>query len=304
MTKTDLAASVAVLTNHTAGRGRRHRVVPAVLDRLAEAGLPLRQLEATTGAAAEAACRQAVADGAAALVALGGDGTLHAALQAVAGTSVPFGVVPLGTGNDLAAGFGLPRDPLAAAGALATALRTNRSRTVDLARVSGADGTQRWYGGVLAAGFDAVVNERANRMSWPRGDRRYDLAILAELARLRPRAYRMHLDGAEHEFEGVLVAVGNTTSYGGGIRICPRADPTDGLLDVVVGAAMSRATLIRLRPAAYRGRHLQHRLVTAYQAREVRLECEGITTYADGERCCPLPATITAVPGALRVLAT
>src|SRR5690606_2757941 len=143
-----------------------------------------------------------------------------------------------------------------------------------------------------------------NRMSWPRGDRRYDLAILAELARLRPRAYRMHLDGVEHEFEGVLVAVGNTTSYGGGIRICPRADPTDGLLDVVVGAAMSRVTLIRLRPAAYRGRHLQHRLVTAYQAREVRLECEGITTYADGERCCPLPATITAVPGALRVLAT
>src|SRR5690606_8060258 len=277
---------------------------PAVLDRLAGAGLPLRQLEADTGATAETACREAVAAGAAALVALGGDGTLHAALQAVAGTSVPFGVVPLGTGNDIAAGFGLPRDPLAAAAALATALRTQRSRPVDLARVTRPGGTERWYGGVLAAGFDAIVNERANRMRWPRGDRRYDLAILAELARLRPRGYRLQLDGEAHEFEAVLVAVGNTVSYGGGIRICPRADPTDGLLDVVVGLAMSRTMLIRLRPAAKRGNHLRHKLVRAYQAREVRLACEGITAYADGERCGPLPITITAVPGALRVLAT
>jgi len=293
---------VAVLTNHTAGRGRHRRLLPAVRDRLAAAGHPVQQLTASTGPAAEAACHAAVAGGAAALVVVGGDGTLHAALQALAGTGVPLGVVPAGTGNDIATGLGFPPAPLAAAEAVAAALRSGTSQAVDLVRVTGPDGARRWYGGVLAAGFDAIVNARANRIRWPRGDRRYDLAIFLELVRLRPRAYQLHLDGVEHRFNGVLVAVGNTASYGGGIRICPDADPTDGLLDVVVGGAMSRITLARLRSRAYRGTHLQHRLVTSYRAREVRLAAEGITTFADGEPCTRLPATLTAVPGALTVL--
>jgi diacylglycerol kinase (ATP) len=291
-----------VLTNPAAGRGRHRRVLPAVLDRLAAAGRPLRQLTAGTGAEAEAACRAAVAGGAGALVVVGGDGTLHAALPALAGTGVPLGVVPAGTGNDLAAGFGFRTEPLAAAQAVATALRERTTGRVDLVRVTGADRTVRWYGGVLAAGFDAIVNAHANRMRWPPGDRRYDLAIFLELVRLRPRAYLMHLDGVPHRFTGVLVAVGNIASYGGGIRICPDADPTDGLLDVVVGGPMSRTTLVRLRPRAYRGTHVGHRLVTSYRAREVRLAAAGITSYADGEPCAPLPVTLTAVPGALVVL--
>lgn len=293
---------MAVLTNHTAGRGRYGRLLPAVRERLATAGRPLRPLVADSAEAAEAACRDAVADGASALVAVGGDGTLHAALQALAGTGVPLGVVPAGTGNDLATGLGFPAAPLAAADVVAAALRAGTSRRVDLARVTGPDGTQRWFGGVLAAGFDAIVNARANRLRWPRGDRRYDLAIFLELVRLRPRAYLMHLDGVPHPLSAVLVAVGNTASYGGGIRICPDADPTDGLLDVVVGGQMSRITLARLRPHSYRGTHVHHRLVTSYRARQVRLAADGITTYADGERCLPLPATLAAVPGALAVL--
>lgn len=293
---------MAVLANHTAGRGRHRRLLPEILDRLAAAGRPLQQLSAGTGGSAEAACHAAVAGGAGALVVVGGDGTLHAALQALAGTGVPFGVVPAGTGNDIATGFGFPSTPLAAADAVATALRGGTSRRLDLVRATGPDGGLRWYGGVLAAGFDAIVNARANRIRWPKGDRRYDLAIFLELVRLRPRDYLMHLDGVPHRFAGVLVAVGNTASYGGGIRICPHADPADGLLDVVIGGPMSRTTLVRLRPRAYRGTHLQHRLVTSYRAREVRLDSAGITTYADGERCVPLPATFTVVPGALAVL--
>jgi diacylglycerol kinase (ATP) len=299
----DPPGPVAVLTNDTAGRGRRRRLLPAVLERLAGAGRPLRQLDAGTGATAETACHYAIADGASAVVAVGGDGTLHAALQAVAGTGVPLGVVPAGTGNDLAAGFGVPAAPLLAAEAAAAARRAGTSRPVDLARVRGPDGATRWYGGVLAAGFDAIVNDRANRMRWPRGDIRYDLAIFLELLRLRTRPYLVELDGDAHRFDAVLVAVGNTATYGGGIRICPDADPADGLLDVVVGADMGRLTLARLRPRAYRGTHVQHRLVTAYRAREVRLVAEGITAYADGEPCAPLPIIVTSVPEALRILA-
>ncbi len=293
---------VAVLANPTAGRGRHRGLLPDLLDRLATAGRPLRPLSATSADEAEAACRAAVADGAIALIAVGGDGTVHRAMQAVAGTAVPFGPVPAGTGNDFAAETGFPSEPRAAVDVIAAALRQGRSRPVDLARMTGADGVVRWYGAVLAAGFDAIVNERANRMRWPRGPRRYDLAILAELARLRPRRYTLTLDGERIEVDAVLVAVGNSASYGGGMRICPDADPTDGLLDVVVGGRFDRRTLIRVKPRIYAGTHVAHPLVHTYRARTVTIAAEPITTYADGERSLALPVTITAVPQALHLL--
>lgn len=262
----------------------------------------MRLLEAHSADQAEAACHAAVADGVAALVAVGGDGTVHRALQAVAGTPVPFGAVPAGTGNDFAMDTGFPADPLAAVEVIADALRAGRTHPVDLARLTGADGTRRWYGAVLAAGFDAIVNERANRMRWPRGPRRYDLAILVELARLRPRRYKLRLDGEPQEVDAVLVAVGNAPSYGGGMRICPDADLSDGLLDVVVGGRFDRLTLMRVKPSIYQGTHVRHPLVRSYRVREVELAAEGITTYADGERVLDLPVTVTAVPAALRLL--
>ncbi|MET7833448.1 diacylglycerol kinase family protein [Micromonospora sediminicola] len=293
---------VAVLANPTAGRGRHRGLLPRILERLGGAGRPVELLTARTPVEAEAACRAAVDGGAGALVAVGGDGTVHRAVQAVAGTAVPFGPVPAGTGNDFAVETGFPADPLAAVETIAAALAAGRSRPVDLARLSRPGGDDRWYGAVLAAGFDAIVNERANRMRWPRGPRRYDLAILVELARLRPRRYRLTLDGVPQEVDAVLVAVGNAASYGGGMRICPDADPTDGLLDVVVGGRFDRRTLMRVKPRIYQGTHVTHPLVRAYRARTVELAAEGITTYVDGERSFDLPVTVSAVPSALRLL--
>lgn len=296
------AGPVAVLANPTAGRGRHRGALPAILERLGAAGRPVELVRAGSPAEAEEACRAAVVEGAAAVVAVGGDGTYHLALQAVAATGVPFGAVPAGTGNDLAVQLGLPTQPLAAAEVIAAALRAGRTRAVDLARITVAGRPPRWFGAVLAAGFDAIVNERANAMRWPRGPRRYDLAIVLELARLRPRRYALRLDGEPLELDAVLVAVGNTASYGGGMRICPAADPTDGLLDVVVGGAMNRRTLMALKPRVYRGTHVEHPLVRSFRARVVELSAEGIVGYADGERSYPLPLTVTADPGALRLL--
>ncbi|MGC4897098.1 diacylglycerol kinase [Micromonospora sp. DT31] len=293
---------VAVLANPTAGRGRHRGLLPRILERLGAAGRPVEVLRARSAQEAEAACHAAVAGGVGALVTVGGDGTVHRAVQAVAGTGVPFGPVPAGTGNDFAVDTGFPADPMAAVDVIAAALAAGRTRAVDLARLSHAGVEDRWYAAVLAAGFDAIVNERANRMRRPRGPRRYDLAILAELARLRPRRYRLTLDGEPHEVDAVLVAVGNTASYGGGMRVCPDADPADGLLDVVVGGRFDRRTLIRVKPRIYRGTHVTHPLVRTYRARTVEVAAEGITTYADGERALDLPVTVTAVAAALRLL--
>jgi diacylglycerol kinase (ATP) len=298
---------VAVLTNPAAGGRANRRLVPQILTRLGSSGRELTMVSAGSGAEAEQACRAAVDGGASALVAVGGDGTLHAAIQAVAGTEIPFAVVPAGSGNDFAAALGVPTDPLVAADRVARALARAPDlvniRRLDLARVCGADGTQRWFAAVFGAGFDAIVNERANRMRWPRGDRRYDVAILLELLGLRPRRYRIRLDGGtERVLEAVLVAVGNSASYGGGIRICPGADPADGLLDVVIGHRMGRLTLASLWPRAYRGTHLSHRRVESHRAREVWIDAPDVVGYADGERCLPLPVTITCVQGSLCVL--
>ena len=293
---------IAVLANPSAGRGRHRVLLPGVVPALEASGLGVRMLVAGTGPDAEQACHRAVADGAAAVVAVGGDGTVHRALQAVAGTETGFGVVPAGTGNDFASAVGVPRDPLEAAARIAGALRDHRHHRFDLARTVDAHGARRWFCAVLAAGFDALVNERANRMRRPAGPRRYDLAILLEMARLRARAYVVCADGVEHRFPAEIVAVGNCASYGGGMRILPGADPSDGLLDVIFAAPLGRGGLARLKPRLRHGTHVSDPRVTVLRAREVRIEAEGIIAYADGERLGPLPVEVRCVPGAIRLL--
>ncbi|MEV6927952.1 diacylglycerol kinase [Dactylosporangium sp. NPDC051485] len=294
--------NIALLANPTAGKGRRASLLPVVVERLGAGGAAVTVLAGGSAAQVRAEAHRAVEDGCDALVAMGGDGTVHLGLQAVAGRPVPFGIVPAGTGNDFAVRLGLPASPVAAAGVVADALRDGTRRSIDLARLEGADGTRVWFGAVLAAGFDAFVNERANRIRWPRGPQRYNRAIVEELLALRPRRYRMSLDGIPAEFDSVLVAVGNTESYGGGFRILPGADPADGLLDVVVAEPLGRLTLMRLRPKVLKGTHVHDRRVRTMRARTVELAADGVTAYADGERICPLPVTITCVPGALTLL--
>jgi diacylglycerol kinase (ATP) len=298
-----VTAPLAVLVNPTAGRGRHRGEIDAVLERLRRAGAPVEVLAADSVELVPKVCAAAVEAGAAALVAVGGDGTVHLGLQAVAGTGVPFGIVPAGTGNDIATNLGLPTAMLAAADAIAEAYRAGWTRTVDLGRATTADGTVRWFAGVLGAGFDALVNERANRMRFPRGPRRYDLAIFAELVGLRPRPYTLGLDGTPSTHNAVLVAIGNTAAYGGGYRICPDADPGDGRLDVLVGGEFTRAELVRILPRVREGTHLSHPKVDSYRAGTVTLGAAGIVAYADGERTGPLPLTATAVPDALTLLA-
>jgi diacylglycerol kinase (ATP) len=256
-------------------------------------------LPAATRAAAERQAAAAVAAGTAAVVAVGGDGAAHAGLQAVAGTPTPLAVVPAGTGNDLALALGAPRDPVAAARAAAADLRTGQRRTLDAGRTG-----ERWWATVLCCGFDSAVTDRANRLRWPRGPRRYDVAIAAELARLRPREVTVVLDGAARTLPVTLVAVGNTPWYGGGMRVCPAADPADGAFDVTVVGPVSRRELVATRPRLTAGTHVGHPAVTVHRAARVELAGEGLTTYADGEPVAPLPVASVCVPGALQVVGT
>ncbi len=289
---------IAVLVSAAAGRGRARALGDTVLDELRAAGLDPTVLDATTGAEAEAKARAAVAAGTAAVVAVGGDGTAHAALQAVAGTATPLGLVPAGTGNDLALALGVPSDPAAAVGALAADLRAGEVRSLDAGRVG-----DRWWATVLCCGFDSAVTDRANRLRWPRGRRRYDLAVLLELARLHPYEMTLRLDDGEpRTLPATMIAVGNTSWYGGGLEICPGADPADGLLDVTVVGPLTRRELVLARPRLADGTHVDDPQVSVFRATRVELASPGVTTWADGEPVAPLPVVAECVPGALGVV--
>ena len=170
------------------------------------------------------------------------------------------------------------------------------TRVIDLAR-SG----DRHYVTVLAAGFDAIVNERANTMTWPRGQMRYNLATIAELRTFEPIAYTLDLDGVTRQVEAVLVAVGNGESFGGGLRITEGAVLDDGLLDVVVVRTLSKTALVRAYPRLFRGTIASHPAYEHHRVRRVTVAAAGIVSYADGERFGALPLTVECVPGALTV---
>jgi len=294
-----VTSEITLFVNPTAGRGRGAHAAQPAASALRAAGFSVRTVLGANAEDGLTRARAAVAEGTGALIAVGGDGMANLALQAVAGTRIPFGLVAVGTGNDFARALGLPvRAPAAAGRLIADALKGDRLRDIDLGRVDG-----RWFGTVLASGFDSRVNDRGNRMRWPTGRLKYDLAMLAELAAFRPLPYRITLDdGDVREVEATLVAVGNGSSYGGGMRICPGADLTDGLFDVTVVGDCSRTTLLRVFPTVYRGSHVDHPKVTVMRAAKVRIAARGISGYADGEPLGALPLTARCIPGAVRVV--
>ncbi|GAA4546504.1 diacylglycerol kinase [Streptomyces collinus] len=294
-----MTSEITLFVNPTAGRGRGAHAAQPAASALRAAGFSVRTVLGEDAADALVRARAAVEGGTGALIAVGGDGMASLALRAVAGTRTPLGLVAVGTGNDFARALGLPvREPAAAGRMIADALKCGRIRDIDLGQVG-----DRWFGTVLASGFDSRVNDRGNRMRWPTGRLKYDLAMIAELAGFRPVPYRIRLDDGEvREVEATLVAVGNGSSYGGGMRICPGADLTDGLFDITVVGDCSRATLLRVFPRVYRGTHVGHPKVTVLRAARVEIAAEDVTGYADGEPLGPLPLSVRCVRGGVRVV--
>ena len=289
----------ALLVSPAAGRGVAARIAGTVAQRLRGSVDRLDTLVADSAAGSAALAKDAVAAGVDVLVVLGGDGLAHTAVQACAGSPTALAVIPAGTGNDLARALGTPPEPLAATLLTADALRGNRTRRIDLGRVAGGS----WFATVLCAGFDSAVSERVNALRWPAGPRRYDLAIVTELTKLKSKPLVVETDDTTLRLDATMVSVGNSRFYGGGIPICPDAELDDGLFDVTVVGATHRRDLLRILPRLRTGRHVEHPSVTTLRARSVRLSgLNHWVAYADGERQARLPLTIRCQPAALRVL--
>lgn len=238
-----------------------------------------------------------------ALVVVGGDGMVSLAVNTVAQTSIPFAVVPAGTGNDLARGLGIPIGEIAESVEHLIGALTREPERLDLGRITSSDGsTVRWFASILSAGFDAVVNERANAMTWPKGKSRYTLALLRELFAFQPVEYQLTVSGTTRTEKAMLISVANNTSMGGGMKVTPDASMRDGLLDVFVLRPLSKFRFLRLFPRVFAGTHVGEPEVFIERCTQVTIDAPGIVAYADGERVWKLPVVVDVVPAAVRVL--
>lgn len=299
---------VVVAINPSASFGAKSSIGPALVQTLRGEGHDVQSLTEPSWLELLESARAAVKSKPDALIVVGGDGIVNLGANLVAGTKVPLGIIPSGTGNDMARSLGIPYDDTEAAIRVLNDALEAGPRTIDAARVSFVDDvtglpTERWFVCALSAGFDAIVNERANAMTRPKGPSRYIVALGIELARLKPIDYRVTLDGRVIETPGSLVSIGNAVSLGGGMKITPDAKLDDGLLDVLIVQPLPRLSFLRIFPRVFKGEHVTDPRVAIERAEHVRIEAEGITAYADGERFGPLPIDVEVVPGAVRVLA-
>lgn len=291
--------ALTVVVNPSSGKGRARRIIPEALAVIRQCGCDPRVVVTGNADDVRRAVAAVRADGEERVVVCGGDGTLHLAVQELAGGTTALAVIPAGTGDDNARTLGIPRADVAASSRLAATGAVSR---VDLGHATTADGTERFVLGVMSSGFDSLVNERANRMRWPTGTARYLVAILGELRTFRAVRYRALIDGDAVDDDAMLVAVGNGASYGGGMRICPTADPADGCLEVTWLHGVKTRTFLRVFPRVFSGTHVDTPYVTTYRAMTVSLDAPNQLAYADGERVGPLPVEVRIAPAALPVI--
>ena len=224
------------------------------------------------------------------VIAVGGDGLLHLVLQKITPAQVPLAVIPAGTGNDFVRTLDWSIDDV---DAILQAVLSTKPSSVDLGLVDG-----EWFAAILSTGFDSIVNEKANAMSWPKGPMKYNAAIAIELPRFKPHHYEIVLDDRTISTQAMLIAVSNGRSYGGGMLVCPQADVSDGYFDVMVLHPVSKLEFIKVFPRVFKGTHITHPAVEIVRSKSVKISADAVA-YADGERIGQLPVSAQCIPGAL-----
>ena len=294
---------LVVAINQSARFGANKGVGDTMVERLRALGHDVVDLVEPTYKELVASATREIAKKPDALIVVGGDGMVNLGVNLVAGTGVPLGLIPAGTGNDMARALGIPHEDQAAALDVLIEALNHPARVIDAGLVTDAAGETRWFGCMLSAGFDSIVNERANRMQHPKGASRYTIAMLLELITLKPIQYKITHDGETFESGGMMMSVGNGVSLGGGMKVTPTALLDDGLLDILVVGPLTRIQFLRIFPKVFAGTHIEDPRVRIIKAKKIRIEADDVVAYTDGERFATLPIDIEVRPGALKVFA-
>lgn len=289
---------VVVVANPTAGGGKAGKLIGKADAILRDLRIEHRILVTRSAGEMEAAARDAAADGAPIVAALGGDGSVSCAVNGLLGSDAALAVLPAGTGDDFAKAVGAARFDAAV-----RLLASPRIRRVDVVKVN-AGAIERHFVNVGSAGFDSEVNETANAMRIRLGGTgTYVVALVRTLSRFSPARYRIAVDDRRFEGDAMLAVVGNGVSYGGGMKVTPGAILDDGQLDLCIVEAVSKAAFLRAFPRVFAGTHITHPKIQMLRGARIVMEANrDLQIYADGERIGPLPAVFEVVPGALPVV--
>ena len=290
----------AIAYNVKSGRGSAPHIAKQLIAALAAKGhsaslVNAPDVESMRGALAALAKDESIS----AIVSVGGDGLAHLVINACAHTRIPMYTVPAGTGNDFARTNNQVSTDI---DFITDRLTTEAPVEIDLGLIRfQRDGIARheYFGQVLSTGFDSLVNKRANRMKWIRGQMKYNISTLLELPLFRPIEYELELDGTTISLSAMLVAVANGPTYGGGMKILPEANRRDGELDLLLLKPVSKIELLRVFPRVFKGTHVTHPAVEIFRSKKIALRAKALA-YADGEYISSLPIEISIAPKALR----
>ena len=229
-------------------------------------------------------------------IAVGGDGTIHDLVNALAGTGKNIGVIPAGSGNDIANNLGLPAD----IESCARIIQKGSIKKFDLGLID----NKYYYLCIAGSGFDSQVTDLANNTKLPiHGPTRYNYSVYKTLITFRSRKFHFSYDGNDREISGMMVAASNLQSYGGGMRITPNADPQDGLFDICIIKRMTKLHFVKIFPKVYEGKHIMDPHVEIFRTSAFKLDSEfKFSVFADGEYICKLPATFKIVPKKLNFI--
>jgi len=280
----------AIVINPTSGHGKGISIGEQAVAFFAQRNIPYQvfsapsalQLKIELGAFLDvSAC-----DG---IVSVGGDGLAHLILQLAVPRHIPFAVLPAGTGNDIVRTLGWSLEDIEQH---LNRVTTSAPTEIDLGNVD-----NEWFAAILSTGFDSVVNERANRLLWPKGPQRYNVAIALELPKFKPLTYEITTDTNSFTTEAMLIAIGNGKSYGGGMYVCPQAQLHDGLFDIMILEPVSKVEFLKVFPKVYSGSHITHPRVRMLRSQKVSIVADAIA-YADGERIGPAPISAECIRSA------
>ncbi|MCA1905852.1 MAG: diacylglycerol kinase family lipid kinase [Desulfarculus sp.] len=295
------AKGISLIVNPVGGRGRGRRYAKRLIQAMRARGLAFEVLETRRRGDARALAQRACGHGADTIVLVGGDGSVHEVIQALAGQAARLAVGPAGRCNDFARSLG----PLPRPETLAGLLVDGPTRVLDLVQARG-QGFDRYYCTVGAIGFDAQVSRFVDTMRGPlKGQPAYLYGVLRVLVGYRPPMVELTWEGGQYRGPILLVAAANTRTYGNQIPIAPRARPDDGLLELCLVRPAGFWRVLTVLPQLLLGRHGRLPEVSFMASPWLRVESEaGLELWADGEPVAVAPLSLQVEPGALRVLAT
>lgn len=239
------------------------------------------------------------------VVAVGGDGTVSEVAHGMYQASYPccLGYIPAGSGNDFARGHSLPLDPLEA---LELILSSSNTRLIDVLTIG-----DRLAVSTIGVGLDGQVAKATNESVYKKwlnrirmGKAAYIFALIQVLFTYRPCSAILTVDGNETRFSNVwLIAIANIRYYGGGMMICPDAQPDDGMANICVVSRVSRFELLRIFPLVYSGKHVAHHAVQFLRGQRIDVQADHpLFVHTDGESAMTTPLHVEVQPKRLPIV--